>query len=34
MMSTLEQIRALIAELDGPADSGVDEAWIAEAKSA
>ena len=28
----LELIRKLIAELDGPPDSGVDQAWAAEAK--
>ena len=28
----LELIRKLIADLDGPPDAGVDEAWAAEAK--
>ena len=27
-----ELIRALIAELDGPADTGVDAAWVKEAR--
>ncbi len=28
----LALLRTLIAELDGPADAGVDEAWLAEAE--
>lgn len=28
----LELIRNLIAELDGPADTNVEQAWVAEAK--
>jgi hypothetical protein len=28
----LALLRSLIAELDGPADAGVDEAWLAEAE--
>lgn len=28
----LELVRSLIAELDGPADSGVDHAWLEEAQ--